>query len=72
MEINDDNIRENENRIKPLNISDQIAIATGYKFEKKTECLGVTLNQDNPAPFIITQLSYSLFEDYHALNHCQL
>jgi|TARA_R100001163_G_C4973340_1_gene132384 hypothetical protein len=72
MDINDDNFKEGDNRIKPINISDQVALATGYKYEAKSKCVGITLNQDNPAPLVVTQLSQILFDDYHAINHCQL
>ena len=72
MDINDDNFKEGDNRIKPINISDQVALATGYKYEAKSKSVAITLNQDNPAPLVVTQLSQILFDDYHAINHCQL
>ena len=49
-----------------------MALATGYKYEAKSKYVGITLNQDNAAPLVVTQLSQILFDDYHAINHCQL
>jgi hypothetical protein len=72
LQINDDNFSEGENRITPINISGQVAIATGFKYERKTECVGVTMNLDDPAPNLISQLSYLMFEDYNLINSCQL
>ena len=72
LQINDDNFSEGENRITPINISGQVAIATGFKYERKTECVGVTMNLDDPAPNLISQLSSLIFADSNLMHSCNL
>ena len=72
VQINYNNFNEGENRITPINISGQVALATGCKYERKTECDGVTMNRDDPAPNHISRLSYMMFEDYNIINSCRL